>query len=157
MSRAMSSSTTDHGRPGELGASSLVDLKSARQRHDRPAIPDRVVRFGIVRRLRVGVHSTELQVESALGERVWLRLDSLPDPAAADVMLRSGLRPLSVILEVGAGGDVDCAAICTSTSGPARRKVPLASALSLCADGRHTVVTQPDLPAPRSHGTEDQA
>ena len=146
----MSSSATDQDRPRELDASTLTGMKAARLRHDRPAT-NRVVRYGIVRRCRVGTHKTELQVESADGDQVWFSFDCLPDRAAADVMLGSGLRPLSVILEVGVGGDVACAAICTSASGPARHKVPLGSALSLCADGRHTVVTQPNLPAPPPH------
>lgn len=144
VSPSMSSSTTEQENPREPGAASMVVLTSARLRHDSPATSGRVFRYGVVRRFRVGAHKTELQVESAVGEHIWLEFDSLPDRSAADVILRSGLKPLSIMLEVGAGGDVDCTVICTSSSGPARHKVPLRLALSLCADGRHTVVTRPN-------------
>jgi hypothetical protein len=120
-------------------------LVSAESPEGYPAIAGRIVRYGVVRQCRVGGDRTSLEVENAVGERAWLTLEGHPERAAVDVMLSSGLKPLSIKLVIGDRGEVYCSVICTSSSGPSRHEVPLALALALCVGGHHTIVTRPNL------------
>jgi len=109
---------------------------------DRPLVSGSVSAYGVVRGVDQGPDGCRLDVEDPARAHALLRVACSPDADAAAGLRRTGLRPLALRLDL-AGGQLDaCSALFTSDHGPERRPVPLGTALALCADGVHTVVTR---------------
>ncbi len=111
---------------------------------DRPrsTVSGTVPRYSVVRSVRVrGGDSCGMVLETPARELVELDLDCAPDPAAAEE-LRSIGRPLAVRMEMVPGSVHRCTVLLTTATGPQRVPTSLGSALALCAQGRHTIVTR---------------
>lgn len=109
---------------------------------DRPLVTGAVAGYGVVRGLEQHHDHCDLDVEDPGRAHTLLSVACSPDAAAAADLREEGLRPLALRLDLDGAQQCTCSALFTSAHGPERRRVALHTALALCADGVHTVVTR---------------
>lgn len=108
---------------------------------DHPTVTGAVPSYGVVRAVEQRTGGCRLDVEDPGGGRTSLHVACAPSPRAASALRDAGLRPLALRLDVDGSDRLACSVLVTSEHGPQRRPVPLGTALALCADGVHTVLT----------------
>lgn len=110
---------------------------------DRPLVAGDAAGYSMVRAADVADHGgCSLVVESPDRVRTRLHIGCHPDSEAAQRLVADGLRPLAVRIDLCGSEVGGCSTLCASADGPQRRPIPLATALALCADGCHTIVTR---------------